>query len=369
MDKESAQKKKVIYVCDDLMLGGWTSIVAMILEMRKRGYLVSVVTLFGKGYYSDLLEKDGVKVECLYLTKLNLPFKLLKLFLILKKEKPDVVHTNLHYSDTFGILCAYAAGVEKRIIHIHSIREKYRHPLQTLKKIVMSKVSKAIAVSHAASEDFKRDNPAFAAEIEVIPNGINICEFRRRFSESKMRKKDFRLSENTFTVLTVANFKWQKGYEYLVEAAEIIGEGVHFLVAGYGPEEGKIKKMVAERKLDGKLTFLGARTDVPEIMKVADAFLLPSVVEPFGICIVEAFSVGMPVMASAVDGVKEISRHMVNAILVEPANPEQISDAIKRLRSEEKLRQTLKGNAILASEDFKIEKISDYVQKEYERLD
>jgi glycosyltransferase involved in cell wall biosynthesis len=367
MNKGCGMKYKVIYVCDDLMLGGWTSIVATILELKKEGYLISVVTLFGKGYNAEILEKNGINVRCLNLNKFNLPFKLLQLVHVFRTEKPDIVHTNLHYSDTFGILCAFLARVKIRIIQIHSIKEKYRHKLRLLKKFSMSKVSIAIAVSQAASKDFKEEIPSFNKEIKIIPNGINICEFRNRVQKSTMSKNDFGISKNTFTILTVANFKWQKGYEYLVSTVDILRtHECRFIIVGYGPEEKNIKNMVAQLGLNEKIIFLGPRIDVPELMKIADVFLLPSIVEPFGICVIEAFFAGLPVIATAVDGIAENVKNMEEAILVNPANPTEIADAIMMLKNNPAMAKKLSEMAMKKSENFEIKNICKKIQDIYE---
>jgi glycosyltransferase involved in cell wall biosynthesis len=357
---------RIIYVCDDLMIGGWSSLADMILKFKREGDAVSVVTLFGKGYYADILEKNGIDVLCLEMNKKNFLWSFARLFLFFRKESPDIVHTNLHYSDIFGIAAAFLAGVKGRVIQVHSIGEKYRHQLGFLKRFVLSKVTAVSAVSSAAAEAFRREYPSFSGAISVVPNGIDICEFRRRVAESKCRKSDFGIPENVFTVLTAANFKWQKGYEHLVEAVALLDKtSFRFLAAGHGPEHDKIKKMIAEKNIGDKIILLGARTDVPELMNIADAFLLPSVVEPFGICVIEAFAAGVPVIATAVDGIKETASHMNDAILVPPGVPSEISEALLKLSSDPALREKLRKSALKKAEEFDISIISACFRKIY----
>ncbi len=362
--------KRIIYVCDDLMLGGWTSVTAMLIELKKRGEIVSAITLFGKGYNAEILEKNGIKVECLMLNKLNFPWKFLKLILTFLRDKPDIVHSHLHYSDCFGMTCAYLAGVRKRIAHIHSIREKYRHPLALLRHFAYKNASLLVAVSDAAAANFTRENPRFSGRIEVLHNGINLEDFRERNSKSRITKDTLGIREDEFCVLTVANFKWQKAYPNLIAAAEMLkNEKIRFVIAGYGPDKDSIMELVKVNALEENVIFLGQRTDVPELMKAADCFLLPSVVEPFGICLVEAFAAGLPVIATSVDGIVEIAENMQNAILLEPSNPQAIRDAILKLRSDNKLRIMLSSNATLSSRKFDIKKTTDRMQKLYNTVD
>ncbi|HOK04498.1 MAG TPA: glycosyltransferase family 4 protein [Victivallales bacterium] len=353
---------KILFVCDDLMLGGWTSLVTVAIELKKRGLKIQFITLFGKGYNAELLEKEGINVKCIFLNKFNFPFKILKLLLLILQIKPDIIHTHLHYSDCFAIPLAYLAGVRKRIAHIHSIGEKYKHKLTFLKKVTYRLTTNIIAVSKAAKEAFKIENPFCNVPIEVIPNCIDVFGFRRRFELSNYKREDFYLTESDFVVLCVANFKWQKGYEYLLGAVEQLqNENFKFLIIGYGEEKEKILKITQRKSLDKVISFLGARTDVPEIMKIADCLILPSIVESFGICIIEAFSVGLPVIASSVGGIVEIAKNNENAILINPGNVEQICKALCLLKYDDKLRRSLANKAKIHSENYDVAKVANKI--------
>ena len=350
---------KVAFICDDLMVGGWTSITDMILNFGTAGVEPFVVCLFGKGHYAEILEKAGIKVHLLDLKKSNAPLKFLELVSIFKKEKPDIVHTNLHYSDFFGGAAAIAAGVKHRVAQIHSIKEKYKHPLTWPKRKILSSASVVVAVSGATREAFNNEYPGLSVEVRTIPNGINLCEFRRRLGNASLTRRDIGVPEDSMMILTVANFKWQKGYEHLVDAVEMLGDpSVRFVIAGYGQEKSKTEKMIAEKGLQDRIILLGMRTDVPDLMKISDLFLLPSVVEPFGICILEAFVSGVPVIASSVDGIKETATDMENALLVPPANPAEICSAIRKLQNDIAMRDKIRQGALKRVEDFDIGIIS-----------
>lgn len=360
---------KVAFICDDLMVGGWTSIVSTILNFKKNGMHPFAVCLFGKGYNAEILENAGVKVYFIGLNKKNAIYKFFELVSILRNERADIVHTNLHYSDIFGLSAAMFAGVGKRVVHIHSIMEKSRFELNFLKSFLLSRASVVVCVSDATADNFRKDYPSVKTEIRTIPNGIDICEFRRRFTESKYRKSDFGIPDDSFLVLTVANFKWQKGYQHLVAAAEQMDDpAVKFVIAGYGPEERKIRQMIKGKGLERKIVLLGMRTDVPELMKIADVFLLPSLVEPFGICIIEAFTCGVPVIATKVDGIRETASDMENAFLVDPGKPLQICDAIKKMVSRPDLREKIRLSALKRVNDFSIDIIGNRLKALYEEI-
>lgn len=361
--------EKILFICDDLMLGGWTSLVSLALELKNRGYKVSFITLFGLGVNAELLIKRNIPVKCIFLKKINLPFALTKLFFLIRKFKPDIVHTHLHFSDCFGILVSFLAGVKCRIVHIHSIKEFYRHKLTILRYISYRLAKMAISVSKAAEWYFRVDNPFFRSPIEIVYNGIDICEIRRRIRVPEYRKANFGICEDDFLVLCVANFKWQKGHEFLIQAAERLkSEKFKFMLVGYGPEKERIMKLVEAKNLSDTVFFMGGRTDIPELMKISDALLLPSIAEAFGICIIEAFAAELPVVASAVDGIKEIAKSEENAILTEVGNIDEICEALRKLHTDNDLRKKIIGNAKMRAEDFNIVKISEQIEAIYEKI-
>ncbi len=120
-------------------------------------------------------------------------------------------------------------------------------------------------------------------------------------------------------------------------------DGVALLVAGDGEERARLEALVRDRGLDARVRFLGAQTRgrVLQILRAADVAVLPSRWENFPHVVVEALSVGTPVVASAVGGVPEVVEDGVNGLLVPAGDPEALAAAVRRVLDEPGLRERL----------------------------
>lgn len=123
--------------------------------------------------------------------------------------------------------------------------------------------------------------------------------------------------------------------------------GVTLHVLGDGPERERLERRAAELGLDGRARFLGGgdRSQVLRLFRAADASLLPSTWENFPHTVVEALAVGTPVIATAVGGIPEVVRDGENGLLVQPASPSALGDAIRRFFTDGELRARLTAAA------------------------
>ena len=143
-------------------------------------------------------------------------------------------------------------------------------------------------------------------------------------------------------------------------------EGVTLLIAGDGPIEDALRRRAGELGLDGRVRFLGAqpRRKVFELLRAADAAVLPSSWENFPHMLVEALAVGTPVVATAVGGVTEIVRDGENGLLVPPGDADALGDAVRKLLGDATLRDQLSSRAAASVERFN----PDLIYGELERV-
>lgn len=345
MDKEQ-DILKVAIVCDDLMIGGWTSLSSVILLLPQNGIVPVVICLFGKGYNADLLEKHGVSVHCFYMTKFNFLWTFFKLVAFLKKEKCDIVHTQLDLSHVIGQTAALFAGIKARVMHVHSMARRTKGFLGLLKGFLVRRVSLVISVSNGAAGIFRDSYPEYKNEIKVIYNCIDVDNVRRSAAESYFRKEDFSIPPDAFTVVTVANLKWEKSHKDLVAAAEILNDrNIHFLWVGDGPERKSLENMIRSSGLESQFHLAGKRPDAVNILSVCDVFVLPSVREAFGISIVESYAAGIPVIATDIEGIREIASNNDNALIVPPGDPKRLAEAIKYMKDNPEMRIKIAASA------------------------
>jgi glycosyltransferase involved in cell wall biosynthesis len=131
----------------------------------------------------------------------------------------------------------------------------------------------------------------------------------------------------------------QKGQEYIIAVARELERShpdVHFMLVGGGDDESELKAAAAGLS---NLTFVGFVNNVGDFLAAFDIFILPSNREGIGSILLDAMEQGLPVIASCVGGVPDIVHHEENGLLIEPANPAQLRDAILALRADEPRRR------------------------------
>ncbi len=141
-------------------------------------------------------------------------------------------------------------------------------------------------------------------------------------------------------VLVVARLDEQKGHTYLLQAATRIDEAI-FVLAGDGPLRSKLELQAQELNISDRVVFLGYRDDIAELLASCDLFVLPSLYEGLPLSILEAMAVGKPVIATAIGGTDEVVIDGETGILVPPANPAMLAEAIKTLLADPRLAQQL----------------------------
>ena len=127
-----------------------------------------------------------------------------------------------------------------------------------------------------------------------------------------------------------------KGHEYVLQAVKKLinlGLDVDYCVIGKGEDLDRLSRMAADLHIESKVHFLGikSKNQLKEILALADIFLHPSLTEALGNAVLEACSMGLPVIASAVGGIPEIIQNNHNGLLIEPEDPDAIVAAVIRL--------------------------------------
>jgi glycosyltransferase involved in cell wall biosynthesis len=134
---------------------------------------------------------------------------------------------------------------------------------------------------------------------------------------------------------------------------------------GRGPLDTSLRARHTELALGERFQFLGQRDDVLQLLAGADAFVLASLHEGLPVALMEATSVGLPIVASSVGGVPQTLEDGVDALLVPPGDPGSLVDAMKRLASDPELRHRLGHQAKLRSSLFDIAQASRAVDDIY----
>ena len=217
-----------------------------------------------------------------------------------------------------------------------------------------------------------RDHFTKADKVPVIYNGVNLTRFRRGDSAQRSEfLKKFKISPESFVIATIAQCIWQKGLNYLIDAAAmIVKERPHsmFFIVGDGPERSKLEQQAVSLNLRDNIIFTGPRVDTESFLSAADVFVLLSVwEEAFSFSLLEAMASGCPVVATRIGAIPESVEDGLTGILVPPRDAEAAADAILKLLNDNTLRLGMGGAARKRVEDhFSLEHWVNQTIKLYE---
>lgn len=198
------------------------------------------------------------------------------------------------------------------------------------------------------------------ARCTVIPLGIETAHFQKT-PEALARAAQLRETAGGLPViLFVGRLRYYKGLIFLIEAMPRIN--AHLMIVGEGPEADNINKTARLFKVENRVSLLGSLPDkdLPACYYAADVFCLPSHLrsEAYGIVQLEAMACGLPVVSCDIKtGVPFVNRDGETGIVVPPASPSRIADAINKLLENEALRKQLGENArnrVLAEFDLSV---------------
>jgi glycosyltransferase involved in cell wall biosynthesis len=247
-------------------------------------------------------------------------------------ERPAVFHAQLTWplACKHGLLAAAITRGPSLVATAHLfIEHVVTARVRLQQRILTPLVQRYVAVSRAVAAHWERDLGVPRDKLRVVPNGIPLAPYEHGPSASP---PEGLLADPAGrpTVLTAARLDAQKGLPHLLEAAAGL-PAARFVVAGDGPERAALEAHARRLGLDGRLRFLGYRSDIPALLAACELVVLPSLFEGHPLALLEAMAAGRPVVATAVGGVPEIVDHGVTGLLVPPADSAALGAAIGAL--------------------------------------
>ncbi|MBL8100213.1 MAG: glycosyltransferase family 4 protein [Anaerolineales bacterium] len=209
-------------------------------------------------------------------------------------------------------------------------------------------------------------------KIELIYNAIDTSS-QQSTSQRDWLINKFSLPENKMICTAVGRLVSIKGHDVLIKAAELIAQTnntIHILIVGEGKFRPELEKQIQRAKLEKAVTLAGYqdRETVLPIVKSSDIFVMPSRYEGTPIALLEAASLGIPMIASKTGGIPELITHEKHALLVPPNDPASLAGAITTLANDKNLATQLSNNAKeRVQKEFSIEKQFDLTWQAYRK--
>ncbi|HEY5997800.1 MAG TPA: glycosyltransferase family 4 protein [bacterium] len=333
---------RIIQVSHDLNIGGLQRVVVNLAKaFRERGCNVSVLVLRERGPLAEELNRSGVDVLTLPGGRRVDYLSLMKISRIIKEQKPHVVHTHNTQPFIEGGLAALICRVPV-IVHTDHARcypDKRRYML--MERLLSRHVNRIVAVSDHTRDDLIRYCGISGKNIRVIHNGIDGTWSSGPVGRlQKLNELGLRPTDGPLIGLGVRLCS-QKGVGYLIKAMQLVVKEfpkATLLIAGDGELRSQLDCEAKQLDLDENVHFVGPRLDMPEILRILDIYVLPSLWEGLPLVLLEAMAAALPVVATDVGGNREVVRDGRNGFLVQPCDSPALAKALLNLIADADMR-------------------------------
>lgn len=260
---------------------------------------------------------------------------------LMLRNKFDTIETFTHHSNIVGLPLAWLTGVTVRLGSHHGKITGFPKYLDWLHTMLVNSgiTTKLIAVSNAVESD-AISSGINQDKIVVIPNGIFIPKEKKL--DSVYLREELNLTGRNKILLTAGRLTFEKGQVFLLRSLPKILEAfpeVVLVIAGDGVLRSELECEVERLNISSKVFFLGFRKDVPQLLASADLFVLPSRSEGLPMVILEAMSIGIPVLSTNVGGIGEVIQDRINGRLVESESDSQLAQAVIEILENESERK------------------------------
>jgi glycosyltransferase involved in cell wall biosynthesis len=261
---------------------------------------------------------------------------------LVRQENVALIHAHEFRANAFGALVAKMCGIPL----VATVHGKNYYPDRSKRRMAyrwVSRVAHMVAVSNDL-RGFLEERVGIAQNrITVIYNGVDTIR-EESLAQQRLLKSEFGIVEDEFVIGIVGSLYPVKGHTCLFRALKTVlahHPKTRLLVIGEGKLEQTLKQEVSELGIERAVSFLGFRNDVPRVLPLLDLFVLPSLSEGFSVALLEAMSVGVPVIASKVGGNPEIVVSGETGYLVPPQRSEELASRIIELISDQESARLL----------------------------
>ncbi|WP_434639965.1 glycogen synthase [Thermoanaerobacterium thermosaccharolyticum] len=302
-----------------------------------------------RGYREwEILKKDSIDKLQKVLGPLSIDVAMVK-----DPITSDIVHCHTWYTFMAGFLAKMLYDIPL-VVTIHSL-EPLRpwkkeqlgngyHLSTWMEKTGVEAADRIIAVSNDSKKDIMKCYNVPEDKIEVIYNGIDLNQYKK--TGVNIARKKYGIDGRY--ILFVGRISRQKGIIHLIDAVKYLPQDVKVVLCASTPDTEEIKMEMEEKvKLYPNIIWIDKMVTKEEIIELysnAEVFVCPSIYEPFGIINLEAMACNTPVVASATGGIKEVVVDGETGFLVEPGNPEDLAEHIKKLLDDRELAATFGAN-------------------------
>ncbi len=343
---------QLVQIIDRLNVGGPTPYLLFLSRaLESRGYRSTVVkgqVAPGEAEMDDVIRRSGIQpLEMRGFSRAIVPIRdfrvLVALYRLLRRVRPEIVHTHKSKAGVVGRIAAWLAGVPITLHTFHGLVFKgYFSAWKTglillVERLLARRTDVLVAVSELQRDELLADRIAAPSRICTVPLGVDLVPFLNRQRGDAGFREELGFGASTRLVGIVARLVPIKGVDVFLSAAGQVADAlpdVRFVVIGDGELRAELESTAGETKLGDRVRFTGFRDDMARIYGSLDLSVLSSHHEGLPVALLESVACGCYVVATRVGGVPDLLRSERIGLMVAPGDTRALAAGIQRVLRE-----------------------------------
>lgn len=341
------KRLRVLHVVSSLGVGGTEhGVLKVIRELGDSDFEHEICAV--RGIDQEFAHRMNIEVKhtSVGTSALGFQFPLFRLKAVMKSFQPHIVHSR-NFGSLEAVPAARLAGVPVVIHSEHGYELEILSGLPLRRRVLCRAFYAMTDQVFTVSEDLKnyhsKQSWLPAEKFKVIHNGVNTSVFCPRPEESAAFRGDLGIPPDCVVIGSVGRLVPIKNYETLLAAAEILvkrGENVQVVIAGAGPELGRLRAMAqASADFCNRVRFLGPSDRIDRILSAMDIFVLPSICEGMSNTVLEAMATGLPTVVTNVGGNSDLVQDGITGFLFQPREVDSLATKLSLLVKSTHLRR------------------------------
>jgi len=308
--------------------------------MRAHGHWVALAA-HPESSIAKRAQDAGILFYPLRTHKVLLPFETVRLSLWLAANRVELVNTHSSNDGWIAGIAAHLAGCT--LIRSRHIEVDY--PNRFMSGVAFRALPRyVITTSQLIANRLSQELGVLPERVSCISTGIDLTRFNPALQGNL--REELGIAPNVALVGMISVLRSWKGHATFLDAAALLlktsKQPIHFLITGDGPGRQELTDKIAKEPWKGRVTLLGHRSDVPNVLAALDVLVLPSFAhEGIPQIILQAQAMARAVVATTVGGIPEVVEDNVTGLLVPPRNPEALAEKIAALLDNPDLRSRL----------------------------
>ncbi|MFH2202040.1 MAG: glycosyltransferase [Elusimicrobiota bacterium] len=366
--------KRLLFVSTSSGLGGAEKTLFTLATLLdpKICEVAGIVTLKPKGEYARKLEAAGFPVYTLDVQGRAGLKDLQKLAMIIHETKPDAVHAIMYQAIQLSRAVRKLGYAEFRLISSPRVNYRTRGGFSLMIDSYLKSADDLLIAECEASRKYLIERRGYPENrTTTIHNGVDIAGWPISKKERAKRRRELKLEDRDILLGAVGRLNEQKGHVYLLEAVAKLraSHPVQCVILGQGPLRPRLEGMIRQLRLEGVVHLLGEQANIPAWLSALDIFVLPSLWEGLPNALLEAMALGLPAVATRVDGVPEAVSHEISGVLCQPKDAQALFVPLQDLIVDPEYRRRLGESAkMVVNEHFKLAAMLQKYEAAYQAL-